>query len=68
MSIKTTEAKLYYALYDFFEAEGFRLLIDKKQFRKSTPAGFVNIIFQYQNMKKIQMRGLKYTLVAEMTK
>lgn len=52
MSIKTTEAKLYYALYDFFEAEGFRLLMDKKQFRKSTPAGFVNIIFSVSEYEK----------------
>jgi hypothetical protein len=52
MSIKTTEAKLYHALYDFFEAEGFRLLIDKKQFRKSTPTGFVNIIFSVSEYEK----------------
>ncbi|MDF7818793.1 hypothetical protein P1X15_14350 [Runella sp. MFBS21] len=45
MSIKTTEAKLYYTLYDFFEAEGFQLLMQKKQFRKSTTTGFTNIIF-----------------------
>jgi len=45
MSIKTTEAKLYYALYDFFEKEGFSLLMDKKQFRVNTAAGFKNIIF-----------------------
>lgn len=52
MSIKTTEAKLYYALYDFFEAEGFRLHMNKKQFRKSTPAGFVNIIFSVSEYEK----------------
>lgn len=52
MSLKTTEAKLYYALYDFFEAEGFRLLMDKKQFRKNTPAGFTNIIFSVSEYEK----------------
>jgi hypothetical protein len=52
MSIKTTEAKLYHSLYDFFEAEGFRLLMDKKQFRKSTPTGFVNIIFSVSEYEK----------------
>ncbi len=52
MSLKTTEAKLYYALYDFFEAEGFRLLMDKKQFRKNTPAGFTNVIFSVSEYEK----------------
>ncbi|WP_428659148.1 hypothetical protein [Runella sp.] len=52
MNLKTTEAKLYYALYDFFEAEGFRLLMDKKQFRKNTPAGFTNIIFSVSEYEK----------------
>ena len=52
MSLKTTEAKIYYALYDFFEAEGFRLLMDKKQFRKNTVAGFTNIIFSVSEYEK----------------
>ncbi|MFN4145933.1 MAG: hypothetical protein ACK4GN_08935 [Runella sp.] len=45
MSLKSTEAKLYHALYDFFDQEGYSLLIDKKQFRKTVSAGFVNVIF-----------------------
>ena len=45
MSVNTTEAKLYHALYDFFEERGYELLMDKKQFRKNTAVGFVNVIF-----------------------
>jgi len=52
MSIKTTEAKLYYALYDFFENAEFHLLMDKKQFRKNTPSGFVNVIFSVSEYEK----------------
>ena len=52
MSIKTTEAKLYYALYDFFESAEFHLLMDKKQFRKNTPSGFVNVIFSVSEYQK----------------
>lgn len=52
MSIKTTEAKLYYALYDFFEKEGFCLLMDKKQFRKNISTGFINVIFSVSEYDK----------------
>ena len=45
MNISSTEAKLYHTLYDFFEARGYALLMDKKQFRKNTAAGFLNVIF-----------------------
>ena len=45
MSVNATEAKLYQALHDFFAEQGYELLMDKKQFRKNTATGFVNVIF-----------------------
>ena len=45
MSISTTEAKLYRTFYDFFEQHNYGLLPDKKQFRKITAGGFLNVIF-----------------------
>jgi len=45
MSISLTEAKLYHTLCDFFEQHNYALLPEKKQFRKLTSAGFLNVIF-----------------------
>lgn len=52
MSLKITEAKIYDALYSFFLNEGFELLIEKKQFRKITPTGFINVIFSISEYEK----------------
>lgn len=45
MRINTTEARLYHTLCDFFENQKYQLLAEKKQFRKLTSIGFLNIVF-----------------------
>lgn len=52
MDIKEFETKIFHGLSQFFEAESFAMLIDKKQFRKTTSIGFANVIFillDYEN-------------------
>ena len=39
------DTNLYRHLAGFFSEHGFELLPDKKQFRKTTPTGFQNVIF-----------------------
>ena len=45
MPVKSFETILYGKLDPFFRKYDFVLLADKKQFRKSTPTGFQNVIF-----------------------
>ena len=45
MLVKPFEIALYDKLRLFFEQNGFVLMADKKQFRKVTPRGFLNVIF-----------------------
>ncbi|WP_026994015.1 hypothetical protein [Flectobacillus major] len=45
MSTKPFEITLYEKLHDFFYGHDFILMADKKQFRKFTPSGFLNVIF-----------------------
>jgi hypothetical protein len=45
MNINPTEAKIYRSLYDFFEEQNYQLLPEKKQFRKLTDVGFLNVVF-----------------------
>lgn len=44
MGVSSIEAKLYGTLSPFFGKFGFELLPESKQFRRSVPSGFVNVI------------------------
>jgi hypothetical protein len=59
MIISQFEVRLYKQLEDFFSKQGFELLLDKKQFRKTTAAGFQNIIFSITEAKRgVSANGL----------
>lgn len=45
MTTTPFETRLYQQLNDFFSHAGYTLLAEKKQFRKTTPGGFQNVIF-----------------------
>lgn len=45
MRTNTTETKLYRLLCHFFENQKYQLLAEKKQFRKLTANGFLNVVF-----------------------
>lgn len=46
------EIRLYQKLEGFFHAEGFELIIDKKQFRRTYQNSFQNIIFAVSEVQK----------------
>ncbi|CAH0994571.1 hypothetical protein EMA8858_00681 [Emticicia aquatica] len=53
MILSKFEVKFYQRLESFFQSNGFSLLMDQKQFRKSTQNGFQNIIFSVTETEKV---------------
>lgn len=52
MILSKFEVKFYQRLEEFFQSKGFDLMMEQKQFRKSTQNGFQNIIFSVSETQK----------------
>lgn len=52
MILTKFEVKFYQRLEQFFQSQGFILIMEQKQFRKATQNGFQNIIFSVSETQK----------------
>lgn len=52
MILTKFEVKFYQRLEQFFQSQGFVLIMEQKQFRKATQNGFQNIIFSVSETQK----------------